>query len=130
MKRIAQNRILILLCAFTLFLTSCKNNELDGVRKIAINAIDLSQIRNGNYRGNFSYGDFTCVVEEFVSNTRIETINILENRDSEYAKMAEGVAEKVLRRQGNDVDVVSAATATSKALLKAVENALRSQSYQ
>ncbi|MDD3095996.1 MAG: FMN-binding protein, partial [Candidatus Marinimicrobia bacterium] len=85
---------------------------------------------NGNYRGNFSYGDFTCVVEEFVSNTRIETINILENRDSEYAKMAEGVAEKVLRRQGNDVDVVSAATATSKALLKAVENALRSQSYQ
>lgn len=119
-----------MLCAFTLFLTGCKNNELDKVRKMEINAIDLSRVSDGNYRGNFSYGNFTYTVEVLVRNARIETINILENRDSKYAKMAEGVAEKVVWQQRNDVDVVSGATTTSKALLKAIENALRSQSYQ
>jgi uncharacterized protein with FMN-binding domain len=38
--------------------------------------------------------------------------------------MAEGVVKSILDQQKNDVDVVSGATTTSKALLKAVENAL------
>ncbi|MDD3498729.1 MAG: FMN-binding protein [Candidatus Moranbacteria bacterium] len=109
---------------------ACKNNELKKVRSMQIDSVDFSTLKNGNHRGDFRYGDFTYTVEVFVCNSQIKAINVLENRNSKYARMAEGVTEKVLRQQRNDVDVVSGATTTSKALLKAIENALRSEPVQ
>jgi uncharacterized protein with FMN-binding domain len=54
----------------------------------------------------------------------IDNITILKNRDSIYAKEAETVIDRVLYSQSLNVDAVSGATTTSKALLKAVEGAL------
>ncbi len=114
----------IILCMISLFLMSCKSSEHDKVRNMQINTVDLSRVKDGNYRGDYSYGNFTYVVEVVVRSNRIEAIDILENRDSKYTKMAEAVADKVIDRQQNNVDVISGATTTSKALLKAIENAL------
>ena len=49
---------------------------------------------------------------------------VVKNRATTHAETAEGVAQRVLEQQKNDVDVVSGATTTSKALLRAIENAL------
>lgn len=59
-----------------------------------------------------------------VANHQIKDIAIIENRTTKHAKMAEGVVKRILERQKNDVDAISGATTTSKALLKATENAL------
>jgi uncharacterized protein with FMN-binding domain len=60
-----------------------------------------------------------------VQEHRIQQIDVLKNREeSEYAKKAEGVVEKVLKSQSLKVDAVTGATTTSKALLKAIESAL------
>ncbi|MDD4961624.1 MAG: FMN-binding protein [Candidatus Marinimicrobia bacterium] len=113
-----------------ILIMACKNNELEKVRSMQIDSVDFSTLQDGIYRGDFRYGDYTYAVEVHIQSKRIEAINILENRDSKYAKMAEAVAEKILEQQRNDVDAVSGATTTSKALLKAVENALRSEPIQ
>ena len=49
---------------------------------------------------------------------------MVKNRDTRHARMAQGVVKSVLDQQKNDVDAVSGATTTSKALLKAIEKAL------
>lgn len=98
--------------------------EQEKVRKMPINEVDLSRVSDGSYRGDFSYGGFTYEVEVSVKDHKIEGIEILRNRESKHAKKAEGVAEKVLEAQSLKVDAVTGATTTSKALLKAIENAL------
>jgi len=91
---------------------------------MSIKEIDLSTVSAGKYRGDFSYGGFTYEVEVSIKGHRIDNITILKNRDSIYAKEAETVIDRVLYSQSLNVDAVSGATTTSKALLKAVEGAL------
>ncbi len=98
--------------------------EMKQVRNMSIKEIDLSTVSAGKYRGDFSYGGFTYEVEVSIKGHRIDNITILKNRDSIYAKEAETVIDRVLYSQSLNVDAVSGATTTSKALLKAVEGAL------
>lgn len=121
---------MIILCMTFSLIMACKNNELEKVRSMQIGSVDFSTLKDGNYRSDFRYGDFTYAVEVLVSNSQIKAINVLENRNSKYARIAEGVTENVLRQQRNNVDAVSGATTTSKTLLKAIENALRSEPVQ
>ncbi len=94
------------------------------VREIQINDIDISSISDGIYEGNFTYSNFTYTVQTTVKNHQIESINILSNRDTKHAKKAEGVITLVLEKQTPNVDAVTGATTTSKAILKAIENSL------
>jgi uncharacterized protein with FMN-binding domain len=94
------------------------------VRNMEIAEINLADIKDGSYRGEFSYVSFTYIVNVTVSGNRITGIQVVQNRDSSYAKKAEGVMANIIQAQSLQVDTVSGATTTSKALLKAVENAL------
>jgi uncharacterized protein with FMN-binding domain len=94
------------------------------VRNMQIKEVDLSKIPEGAYRGSFSFNNQYYEVEVQVKNQAIESIKVLENGTGEYAKKAEGVLQKVLSAQSLKVDAVTGATTTSKALLKATENAL------
>lgn len=99
--------------------------EQEKVRAMPINEVELSRVSNGSYKGNFTYGKFTYEVEVLVKDHRVESIDILVNREgSKHAKKAEGVVERVLEAQSLQVDAVTEATTTSKAFLKAIENAL------
>jgi len=102
------------------------NKIINEVRKSEIINIDLNQIAEGNYIGEFSYNKSHCKVEVIVNDHKIEDIRILENGKTDHAKKAEAVIIKVIAEQKINVDVVSGATTTSKALLKAVESALSS----
>ncbi len=121
----------ILLCAalagfgaFYFTVIAPNNKVLNEVRSAEIKAVDLSKVADGSYVGEFSYSRTTCKVEVVVAGHRIEAINILENGSTDYAKKAEAVTEKVITEQKTNVDGVSGATTTSKALLKAVVAAL------
>src|SRR5208282_1342788 len=94
------------------------------VRRMPINHVDLSQVKNSDYSGDYAYGGFSYEVEVTVANHQIKDIAIIKNRTTTHAKMAEGVVKRILEQQRNDVDAISGATTTSKALLKATENAL------
>lgn len=101
---------------------------LDAVRTMPIQNINLANMDDGSYKGEYSYGSYTYQVEVQVKKNRIEDIHVIHNRDTSYAKKAEGVIHRVLGKQALDVNAVSGATTTSKALLKAMENALKSGS--
>jgi len=116
---------IVILFALAFVLSSCAYKEMKKVRSMPINEVDLSNVQDGSYKGDFSYGGFTYEVEVTVKEHRIENIEILKNRDTKHAKKAEGVVEKVLNAQSLEVDAVTGATTTSKALLKAIENALK-----
>ena len=94
------------------------------IQQMEIADIDLKLVADGVYSGDFTYGRFTYEVEVAVKDHKIENIKMLKNRDSKYAKMAEGVIERIVQNQSPKVDAVTGATTTSKALMKAVENAL------
>jgi uncharacterized protein with FMN-binding domain len=119
--------LVIMVISMAIFMVTVypKIKEQADVRKMAINDIPLSDIIDGTFRGDFNYGDFTYEVEVIVQEHVIKDIKILENRqDSEYARKATAVVNNVLKAQSLNVDVVTGATTTSKALLKAIENAL------
>ncbi|MDZ7376682.1 MAG: FMN-binding protein [candidate division KSB1 bacterium] len=104
---------------------SSRFKEMKTVRAMPIAAVDLTSVQDGAFKGDFSYGGFTYEVAVAVRDHRIETIDILKNRDTRHARRAEGVVPKVISAQTVNVDVVTGATTTSKALLKAIENALK-----
>lgn len=74
--------------------------------------------------GDYAYGHYTYSVVVVIKDHRIESIDVHHGRNSEKAKAAEGVIGEIISEQKIDVDVISGATTTSKAILKAVELAL------
>lgn len=115
-------RLLLLFSTAVLFY--CANAEVQAVRGMRINHVDVSKVKDGDYLGAFAYGGFNYVVRVNVVDHQIVDVLILKNRTTKWAKKAERVAKSILDQQRNDVDAISGATTTSKAFLKAVENAL------
>lgn len=103
--------------SFIFILSTYDNIQIEKQLK-ANKGINIREIPDGIYRGNYEY----VTLEITFKNGRISTIDIIENRTSPYAKAAEGILESVIDTQMLDVDVISGATFTSEAILKAVED--------
>ncbi len=98
--------------------------QLQHYRNLPIREVDLSKVPDGIYNGNVDFG-FRYSVQVELVNHRLQRIDIVNNRDSFYARLAEGFTEKMLREQRIDINAVTGATTTSKALIKAVETAFK-----
>jgi len=98
--------------------------DLESYRNMEINSPDLTQVPDGIHRGSVTYSGFEYTVAVRVRESRIEGVVVVENRDSDYARFAEGIIPRVLEQQSPDVDGITGATTTSKCLMKAVETAL------
>jgi len=98
---------------------------LNKIRNIHIENIDLTKVNDGIYQGEAKAGSYTYKVTVKVDNHKIVNINGVNNRKSPYVTYAEGVFTKIVKQQNLSVDTVSGATTTSKAFMKAAENALR-----
>jgi uncharacterized protein with FMN-binding domain len=101
--------------------------NLQRIRNMTINEPDLRRLENGRYIGRAEVGGFSFVVEVIMTDHRMEEIKVLKNGDSSYERWAEGVISKILRYQTLQVDAITGATTTSKALMKAVSNSLQSE---
>ncbi len=92
---------------------------------LEISPVIPAALGDGVYNGVYSAGRWTNEVAVTVSGGKIANIQIV--RDVRFADS--GTADEVFRRvmeaQNTVVDAVTGATVTSKAYLKAIENALR-----
>lgn len=99
--------------------------EYKRVAQLPISKIELSEIDNGTYHGTYSYASRKIDVEVEVQNHTISKIDILERDNGGYTtKAAEQIPLIIIKQQNNSVDAISGATTSSKAILKAIENAL------
>jgi uncharacterized protein with FMN-binding domain len=88
---------------------------------------DLSNRADGVYRGEYSMSGTPnkAAVEVTVQNESITAITIVRHVRSPIGKKAEKITDSVIEQQSLNVDVISGATSSSIAILKAIENALQ-----
>jgi uncharacterized protein with FMN-binding domain len=99
-------------------------NTYNEVRTMEIKRININEINDGIYQGEFNYNKLNHKVEVIISNSRINKINVLICPDSKYTTRAKDVFTRIIDEQTLQVDVISGATTSSKAYLKAIQNAL------
>ena len=104
-------------------LVSCSS----AYKTIQINSPSLTGKPDGVYRGecNLSGTPVKVILDVTVQNQTISAINIVKNTSSPVGKKALKIIDSIIERQSLNVDVISGATASSKAILKAAENALQ-----
>ncbi|MCL2067818.1 MAG: FMN-binding protein [Treponema sp.] len=111
-------RYKILLFAGLVLAVSCTN-----LKNIAVNSPDLSNIADGIYRGKSKVHVVRVTLDVTMQDGAISSIQIIQHFNGR-GKKAEAIVPQIIEAQSLNVDVVSGATGSSKAILKAVENAL------
>lgn len=98
---------------------------LSGGAKVPISGIGLSGAADGVYTGTYTQGRWTNTLNVHVKDHKITEIVIEKDVLAAGITNCSGeVFRRVIEKQSTEVDAVSGATVTSKAYLKAIENAL------
>lgn len=113
---------LIVLIFTAIYLKSVADYK-NAVRETTFTGLDISNIPDGVYVGEYDVDFIYAKVEVTVQNGVITNIDILEHKNGR-GKPAEIVTDRILEEQKIDVDAVSGATNSSTVIKKAVENAL------
>ena len=118
----------LLLVGFVLGILYLKSvaDYRQAVRETTFEDINISDIPDGVYVGEYDVDFIYAKVEVTVQNGEITNINILEHRH-ERGKTAEVIIDSIVDEQKIDVDAISGATNSSTVIKKAVENALKSR---
>lgn len=127
-KKIVSSVILLLLLVGfvwgTVYLKSVADYK-QAVKETTFEEINISDISDGVYIGEYDVNFIYAKVEVTVQNGEITNIDILEHRH-ERGKTAEVITSRIVDEQKTDVDAISGATNSSTVIKKAVENALKS----
>jgi len=112
----------ILIAFIIVFVLSCST----AYKNLTAKMPDLALKTDGVYHGNY---DLTgtpvdVVLDVTIQNHKIADIKIVKHSCSPIGKKAEKITDRIIETQSLDVDAVSGATGSSKAIIKAVENAL------
>lgn len=93
---------------------------------VALNGINLSSVPDGDYTGTYDFKRWANTVIVYVKDHRITGIEIQDDvTASGVSNCSAEIFSRVLESQDTKVDAVSGATVTSKAYLKAIEDALK-----
>ena len=95
------------------------------VKDLSIGNVDLSQVEDGTYTGEFKGYRWSNKVEVTVNNHQITGLKIVKDVRFPVGEVSKTLFERILQKQSLQVDTVTKATVNSKAYLKAVENALK-----
>jgi uncharacterized protein with FMN-binding domain len=93
--------------------------------KLQINKIELSTVNDGSYTGKYNSGRWTNELSVAVKDHKITKINIVKDISFKMPEVTKQIFDRVIAKQNTDIDVVSGSTVTSKAYLKAIENAFK-----
>jgi len=94
------------------------------INAIEIENIDLQQVSDGEYEGEYDAAIVKARVKVIVKDHRIVDIELLQH-DNGRGKPAEVIPAQVVAAQSLQVDTISKATYSSKVILEAIEQALR-----
>lgn len=88
-------------------------------------AKDPEAYKNGTYTGTGTGFGGKMTVQVKIAGGKIKTVKIKEHADGdEYIEKASSILNKIVKKQGTDVDVVSGATYSSNGILEGVKNAI------
>ncbi len=94
------------------------------VKSTTVEHIDFAKVADGTYSGFFDLILVKAKVTVSTAQGKVTAIDIVEHKNGRGEK-AETIVFKVIEKQTLQVDAISGATASSKAILKAVENAIQ-----
>lgn len=97
---------------------------LDAGMQVTVAEPDLSRLVDGAYLGEYQAGRWSNQVQVTVEQHRITDIQVVKDVTFSRPEWTEQLIAAVLGKQTLQVDAVSGATVTTKAYLKAIENAL------
>ena len=122
--------LIILLCTILFALIGASlylKTLVNDVNSITISNLNMANITDGIYVGEYSITPVYVEVEVSVTEHKITNIKIIEHENGLGGK-AEKIVDNVISRQSLEVGAVSGATVSSKCIIKAIENALQSGS--
>ncbi|WP_419025518.1 FMN-binding protein [Emergencia sp.] len=93
------------------------------IKNIQLQGLDVSNIADGTYIGEYDAGYIYTKVEIIISNGTIENIILFEH-ENERGQAAEQVISNIVDTQAFPVDAITGATNSSKVIQKAIQNAL------
>lgn len=103
------------------------NQYKSKAKATTISAIDISNVVDGKYQGEYDLDFIYASVSVVVKDNLIKEVNILHHKHERGAEAEKEVPKKIIAQQSIKVDAVSGATNSSKAIMKAVENALKNE---
>jgi uncharacterized protein with FMN-binding domain len=115
--------LLVLVIGFFIYFAVVFSGMDEEIDSIKITNINLSEIEDGIYSGAAQAGLITVEVETEVKDNRINDIKLIKH-DNWRGKPAESILSNIIEKQSLAVDTIYNATASSKVILKAVENSL------
>ena len=84
----------------------------------------MKRIENGVYKSKYSGGRWSNEVNVTISERKVTKIDIVKSVSFEMTEVTSVLVKNVIEKQNTTIDIISGATVTSKAYLKAIENAL------
>ena len=105
---------------------STANKMTDKLENLKFETINIKELPNGKYLGEYDMGLVYAKVEVEIANGRINKIELLQH-DNMKGEPAEIITADIIVEQKIDVDAISGATASSQTIKKAVEIALLNQ---
>ncbi len=110
------------LAVITSIMSSCIDvDEMMG--PLELKSIDFESLETGRY-----YGEYDSIgrakVEVAVTQSRVSEITLVEHECTFIGRRAEYIVPNIIEKQTLEVDAISGATASSRVILKAVEDAL------
>lgn len=125
-KKILSFTVILLFLIILFFTTIYLKNVADykrSVKETTFSNLDLSNVSDGVYIGEYDVDFIYAKVEVTVQNGVITNIDILKHKNGRGSS-AEVVIDSIIKEQKIDVDAVSGSTNSSIVIKKAVENAL------
>ena len=122
-ERIISAVVLAVVVVGVTFLT-VSDQSLEKYRRMPVKDIGAAGIPDGFYTGESAIGNFTYRVNVEIRSGRITDISEVGGRHSAYVEYAQGIFSKIIQDQTANTDAITGATTTSKAYMKAVEDAL------
>jgi uncharacterized protein with FMN-binding domain len=115
---------IFVLSAITALMLSCGSSSF---KTIEASLPVMAGKPDGVYRGNYDLkgSPVRVILDVTVQDEKITAIKIIRHFCSPIGRKAERIIDQIIEKQDLGVDAVSGATGSSKAILKAVENALQ-----
>lgn len=100
-----------------------KSKIINKASQITISNLDLSNIDDGTYEGEYNITPVKVIVEVVIRKHKIYEIIILEHENG-FGGKAETIIQDVIDKQDLNVDFISGVTVSSKVILKSIDIAL------